>query len=114
MPFINVKTSKKLTEEKIDAIKTEFGSAIAIIPGKSETWLMVNIEDNCNLYFKGSDNGDTAYVEVKIFGSASKANCEKLTVKICDLLFDIADIPSDRVYVKYEFSDMWGYNRFMF
>lgn len=114
MPFINVKTSKDLTAEKVEAIKTELGSAIALIPGKSEAWLMVNIDDNCNIYFKGTDNNDTAYVEVNIFGSTSKDNCEKLTVKICDILLKFADIPSDRVYVKYEFSDMWGYNGFMF
>lgn len=114
MPFINVKTSKELTKENVEAIKTELGSAIAIIPGKSESWLMVNIEDSCNLYFKGKDDNNTAYVEVKIFGSASKNNCEQLTSKICGILSEIAQIPSERTYVKYEFSDMWGYDGYMF
>lgn len=114
MPFINVKTSKELTADKIEAVKSELGKAISLIPGKSEAWLMVNISDNCNLYFKGTDSDNTAFVDVSIFGSASKANCESLTGKICEILFDIAGIPSDRVYVKFEFSDLWGYNGYMF
>lgn len=114
MPFINVKTSKELSSEKIETVKTELGKAISLIPGKSEAWLMVNIEDKCNIYFKGTDNNDTAYVEVNLFGDASKDNCEKLTIKICNILDSIAEIPSDRIYVKYEFCDMWGYNNFMF
>ena len=114
MPFIDVKTSKELTADKINAVKTELGKAISLIPGKSEAWLMVNITDNCNIYFKGTDKNNTAFVNVSIFGSASKDNCEKLTSKICDILSGVADIPSDRVYVKFEFCDLWGYNGFMF
>lgn len=114
MPFINVKTSRELTAEKVEAVKSELGKAIALIPGKSEAWLMVKVDDGCKLYFKGTDNKNTAYVEVSIFGSTSKENCEALTGRICEILSDIADIPSDRTYVKFEFSDLWGYNGFMF
>lgn len=114
MPFIDVKTSAELSAEKIEKVKCELGNAISLITGKSEAWLMVNIADNCNLYFKGNDNKDTAFVNVSIFGETSKANCEKLTSEICRILEDIAGIPSDRVYVKFEFSNLWGYNNFMF
>ena len=114
MPFIDVKTSKELTADKIDAVKTELGKAISLVPGKSEAWLMVNITDHCNLYFKGTDNDNTAFVNVSIFGSTSKDNCENLTSEICDILSGVAGIPSDRVYVKFEFCDLWGYNGFMF
>ena len=43
MPFIDVKTSAELNSEKIEQIKSDLGKAIALIPGKSENWLMVNI-----------------------------------------------------------------------
>lgn len=114
MPFIDVKTSCALNEERIEKIKSELGRAIALIPGKSENWLMVNIDDNCNLYFKGTDDKNTAFVNVSIFGETSKSSCESLTAEICNILEKSAGIPSDRVYVKFEFSNMWGYNSFMF
>lgn len=114
MPFIDVKTSAQLNSDKIEQIKSELGRAISLIPGKSENWLMVNIADNCSLYFKGADSKNTAFVNVSVFGETSKANCENLTAEICKILENSADIPSDRVYVKFEFSDLWGYNGFMF
>lgn len=82
MPFIDVKTSCELNNKKIEKIKSDLGKAISLIPGKSENWLMVNITDNCNLYFKGTDNQNTAFVGVSIFGETSKATCEKLTAEI--------------------------------
>lgn len=114
MPFINVKVSEELTEKRMDCIKAELGQVISIIPGKSEAYLMVNIEDNCNLYFKGDNSKPTAFVDVSIFGSAAKSDCEKLTAEICIILQNEADIPSNRTYVKYLFSDLWGYNNMMF
>jgi phenylpyruvate tautomerase PptA (4-oxalocrotonate tautomerase family) len=45
MPFINVKISEKLSDTQVDNIKSRLGEAISLIPGKSEAWLMVNIQD---------------------------------------------------------------------
>ncbi len=114
MPFINVKTSAKLNEEKIEKIKAEMGKAITLFPGKTEAWLMVNVEPDCKLYFKGDKSENTAFVDVAILGSASKADCENVTQKICDTLSEIAAVPASRTYVKFEFSDLWGYNGYMF
>ena len=42
MPFIETKTSVKLDESKINALKEAYGKDIEIIPGKTENWLMLN------------------------------------------------------------------------
>ena len=60
MPFINVKISENLSDTQVDNIKSRLGEAISLIPGKSEAWLMVNIQDNCKLYFKGTNDKPTA------------------------------------------------------
>ena len=54
MPFINVKTNVSVTEDKAESIKSLFGQAITAIPGKSEAWLMVEIESERRLWFKGN------------------------------------------------------------
>jgi len=56
VPFINSKVNVALSEEEKTALKTKLGQAISLIPGKSESWLMVGFEDNCSLYFKGNNN----------------------------------------------------------
>ena len=48
MPCIQVKTNVSTSREKADAIKAALGQAIGFLPGKSEDWLMVAIEDGCH------------------------------------------------------------------
>ena len=55
MPFIELKTSVSISKEKEAELKSAFGEAIAIIPGKSEQWLMLNFCDEQRMWFKGSD-----------------------------------------------------------
>jgi len=114
MPYINVKVSSSLNDEKIEQIKTRLGRAISLFPGKSEAYLMVNIEDNCHLYFKGDNSAPVSFTEVAILGTANKTDCEKVTGEICNILEELAGVPSNRSYVKFEYSDKWGFDGFMF
>lgn len=109
MPFINVKTNAKVSESTAEEIKKELGLAITAIPGKSESWLMVGIEDEYKLYFKGTD-APAAMVEVSVYGNASSNALSTLTSHITGIMKSKAGIPSDRVYVKYAFTDDWGWN----
>ena len=109
MPFINVKTNVAVPDEIAIDIKSALGLAITAIPGKSEGWLMVGIEPEYDLWFKGED-APAAMVEVSIFGSASSNALVTLTSHITGILTDNIGIPSDRVYVKYTSTNDWGWN----
>lgn len=109
MPFINVKTNADVSEEKAESIKSNLGLSITAIPGKSESWLMVEIEDNRKLYFRGTDE-PAAMVEVSLYGNASSNSLSVLTSNITGILTDVLGIPSDRVYVSYMSTDNWGWN----
>lgn len=110
MPFINSKINVKITQQQKDTIKTRLGQAIALIPGKSESWLMVGFEDEYDLYFKGKKFDKMVFAEVKIFGSASKTALNSLTTEICNIYNEELDVPKDMIYIKYELVDYWGWN----
>lgn len=110
MPFIHSKLSVSVTEEQKEKIKSRLGKAIECIPGKSESWLMVSLEENCSLYFKGEPFPEIAFVEVKLFGKANRTAYEKLTAEICQIYKEELSIPSDHVYVTYEEVEHWGWN----
>ena len=110
MPFIDTKLNIRLTEEKEAILKTKLGEAIATFPGKSEYWLMMSFTDNCRMWFRGYNSFPTAMVEIKLFGGADDATCSKMTKTICDLFQKELGITPDHVYVKYEFTDTWGWN----
>lgn len=114
MPFICAKISEPLTQPQIEAIKNDLGKAISLLPGKSEAYLMVEVEDQCHLYFKGDSDAPTAMCEVSVFGKAPRDACEALTGAICESLQNNAFVSPSRCYVKFQFADTWGYDGYLF
>ncbi len=112
MPLITAKVSTEITEEKEISLKTQFGKAIELI-NKSESWLMVEFKDNCRLYFKG-DASASAMIEVDLFGKASESGYDALTEKLTEIVEAELGIPKDRIYVKYNEIEHWGYSGFNF
>ncbi len=110
MPYINSKVNVALSEEDKEVLKTKLGDAISLIPGKTESWLMLGFEDECSLYFKGKCNTKIAFIEVKILGRASKRDYELLTAEISKIYKEVLGISQDKIYIKYEEAEHWGWN----
>lgn len=110
MPFINSKVSIKMTGAQKEAVKTRMGKAIAAIPGKSEGWLMAGFDDDYSLYFKGNQDAPTAFIEVKIYGSASDEDYNRLTGLLSKIFEEELGISRERIYVSYQEIQNWGWN----
>ena len=113
MPFINTKTSVEITSEQEILLKEKMGEAIRFI-GKSESWLMLNFDDNCRMYFKGENKEHMAMVEIALFGKASDSQYDALTEALTKEIASILDISPSNIYIKYEEVEHWGYNGFNF
>lgn len=68
MPMIKVETTVSLSEEKRNVLKAELGKAISILD-KPESYLMINLVSQQDLYFGGNKLDKGAFVEVKVLGS---------------------------------------------
>ncbi len=110
MPFISTKTNVTVSKEKETLLKERLGEAISIIPGKSENWLMVAIEGDVPMYFRGDDSQPIAFVDVKIFGGASGQVYEEMTEELTGVYGDILGVAPDHMYIRYFGSDDWGWN----
>lgn len=110
MPFIGSKVSVKISKEKEEVIKQKLGKAIELVPGKREAFLMVGFEDEYSLYFAGEKLEKGAFIEVKIFGSTTKEAYDTLTTEICNIYEEELGIPQNKIYIKYEEVQNWGWN----
>ena len=109
MPYIKIRTNKKVEDSKAEEIKKKLGEDITIL-GKSESWLMVDIDDNADkLYFRGNKD-DIAYVEVKLFGRADASHYNSMTERITENINNNLSIDSDKIYVSYYETSNWGWN----
>lgn len=112
MPLITAKTSVEISREKEIALKEKLGEAISLI-GKSESWLMIDFQDNRRLWFKGTDE-DCGIIEVDLLGKASDSGYDALTEKITEIVCSELPIDKSRLYVKYNEISHWGYSGFNF
>ena len=109
MPFIDSKVTVKISDQQKEEIKAELGRLITTL-NKSETYLMVGIEDAYDLWLGGKKLDKGAYVAVSLYGDAPKELYDKLTGRICALLNDKLGIPGNAVYVTYHPVSDWGWN----
>ena len=108
MPFIDCKLNVDITKQQEAELKDEFGKAISLIPGKSESWLMVNIQPKCSLYFRGSNEEPIAIVSVTVYGKPNPTAYDALTARFNTILSRIAGI--EQMYVSYSETSNFGYN----
>ena len=109
MPYINLKTSVTLDEKLEDTLKSALGKAITAIPGKTENWLMVELEGDRKLWLGGKKR-PRAMIDVKIFGHADQSDFNAMTGELCDVCQRILGIKPDGVYVTYAEVENWGWN----
>ncbi len=109
MPFIHVKTNLPLSADKETAIKSALGKDIELLPGKNENWLMVQLEPECRLWFKGTD-APAALVDVSVYGGAESRHYQAFTAQVCALLNNELGLDPARVFVKYASTPDWGWN----
>ena len=110
MPYIKLTTTAEVDEPRANALKAAFGKAIESFPGKTEQWLMVEIEGGRKMYFRGDASADTAMVTVDLLGSVSAPASENMTACLCDILREQLGLDPARVYVKYTGFANWGWN----
>ena len=114
MPFISTKTNKTVTPDTARALKEAYASAIELLPGKTEKWLMLSFEGDTLMAFHGDMDSPMAYITVALVGKAPRAAYEALTARICEIMGEVLGIASDMVYVKYEEVEHWGYDGYNF
>lgn len=114
MPYIDAKFSVKIDENKEKILAEKLTNSILEIPGKSVSHLMLNIDDNSKLYFRGENNEPVAIFEVKIFGSSTKDAYQAMTAKLCEIAKEELGIDGKNVYVKFDEVKNWGMDSFMF
>ena len=110
MPYIGTRVTTKISPEKEKVIKEKLGKAIAILPGKSERWLMTEFTDDCRIWFGGDASAPSAFIEVKVFGGEDKAGFSKLTGEITKIINEALNIAPDRIYITYDAISNWGWN----
>lgn len=110
MPCIETKTNVPISAGKEDALRRRFGKAIALLPGKSESWLMLSFQGDCALAFRGETQPKIALLHVSLFGSAAASDYERLTAELTRIVSEELGVEAACIYVIYDEVKYWGWN----
>ena len=109
MPFINVNTAQKLQDDTKEGIKKRLGELISIVPGKSESVLMIKFDDNSSIYYSGAAKVKAAYIDIRINGSATQEQKKQLIESVFELFKEQLGIDSDDVFITVSEFENWGF-----
>ena len=110
MPYISFKTNHKLTLRQENTIKSKSGELISLIPGKTEKALMIHMEDDQIMYFKGEVT-PCMMIEINLYKSAEFDDKKKLTEAMIQMIHETTKIEADNIYVIFHEFDHWGLNQ---
>tara|TARA_B100000989_G_scaffold289166_1_gene260654 strand:+ start:819 stop:1151 length:333 start_codon:yes stop_codon:yes gene_type:complete len=105
MPYINVSTSTKVDDKK--KLLEEISILISYLTNKSKRFVMVKLDDNCQMYF--DDEGPSCFLEIKSIGSLNPSEIAK---PISDFVYKKMGIPIEKIYISFEDvpATFWAWN----
>ena len=105
MPYINVSTSAEIVDK--NKLLEEISILVSSLTNKSKRFVMVKINDNCEMYFNEQDS--CCFLEIKSIGSLSPS---KIAMPISDFVNKKMGIPLDKIYISFEDvpASMWAWN----
>ena len=99
MPFIDVKASCPISQEQEAELKAGLGKAVALIPGKDESRLMLRFTGDCHMWYAGSQEGPIVMAEAAIYG--------RTTQEAVSLFREV--LGAEHVYFKMEQTTDWAF-----
>lgn len=107
MPFIRVTTNRKLTLHQEIKIKEELGRLITILPNKKEENLMVHIEDNQIMYFRGEDK-KCLMMTVSLYKQSPLEAKQKFAGEVLTMLEEVTGVDKNDQYLSFSEFENWG------
>lgn len=113
MPYIDAKLTGSVSPARREELKAALGQAITLL-NKPESFLMIGIQDNYDLYFGGDRLEKGAYISIAMLGEPDRARDEAMTAKVTEILGEQLEIPPESVYVSYHGVRDWGWRGKLF
>ncbi|MBQ9003426.1 MAG: hypothetical protein IJ087_16380 [Eggerthellaceae bacterium] len=107
MPFVVTRANVPISAEQEAELKERIGQAIAHVPGKSESGLLLAFEGDARLWLAGGDE-PLAYVEASMFANERHAGYGALAFDVACALQEVLDIPAGRVYIRFSDIPAWS------
>ncbi|MGR9052723.1 MAG: phenylpyruvate tautomerase MIF-related protein [Gammaproteobacteria bacterium] len=110
MPYIKLNTNAVIDSKQSQHLLSEFSKLLAKETGKSERYVMVEVNGGKTMSFAGNTE-PLAYLECKSVGLSS-AQAKALSKSVSQVLQKSLNLPADRIYIEFGNcpAEFWGWN----
>ena len=110
MPYLLVQTNQAVNTEKSQSFMQRASKTVAEILGKSEHYVMVDLQDSANMIFAGTSE-PAAFLHLKSLGLPESSTSE-FSSALCSMVEQELGISPDRVFINFSSPErhMWGWN----
>lgn len=108
MPYIELNTTCVVSPAQEKQIKEALGEAISLLPGMCERYLMLQMRDQCRMYFGGDKAEPCAFVAVNRFGTIPADASAALTGRITEIVEAVLGVSPQRTFIQYTEAPYWG------
>ncbi len=109
MPYIEAIFSQNLGEEKIIEIKKSAGNLIDVLPGKTEQQLMIRIEENANMYFRGIKE-QCAFISVSLYMTTPFEEKGIFAERFIESISELTEIEINNIFLSFREYHCWVTN----
>ncbi|MBQ0065779.1 MAG: hypothetical protein KBT48_08435 [Firmicutes bacterium] len=109
MPYLQIRVSCAVSYEQKEEIVKDLSPKIVMLPGKSEEKFMIEIVDQCDLYFGGSKEKTNAYINLCINAYLDKEYLEAYTKEVCTCLNKVLKIDYSQIFITHQVLSPWIY-----
>jgi len=108
MPYIRLSVTQKLTAEEQQALVDGLGEAMCKIPGKDEKLLIVDVEDNRNIFFGGVKQENMAWADVRYYSKYEYHRKKEFTVAVFEAISMVLGTAKDKMCLTITEFENWG------
>lgn len=107
MPMIILTTNQSLNDDQQSKLQSLFGESMNLLSGKTPEQLMLSINDETYMTFRGLDQL-CAFIELKIYNTPTDEDRLSFTKSAIDFVSDICNIPRGNIYLVVTPYPNWG------
>ncbi|MFI3115399.1 MAG: hypothetical protein R3Y12_04570 [Clostridia bacterium] len=115
MPYINITTTVKMTDEQKAKMNEGLGKNITLIEGKEAKGLIIAFVDGVDMFFRTEKTEKGAFVDVRLYTESKYEEKEAFAKSVSVLFKEILDIDEQEVTLNmielYEWGSRGKYNR---
>lgn len=109
MPYLHFSITTKLSETEKESLIKEAGQLIELLPGKSENVLMIRLDENTDMYFRGQPE-KCAYVSISLYMTSQHHHKQVFANALSESICRIASIEPKNLFMTFSEHSNWVAN----